>query len=103
MHRDGDVLDAGRRARLIEPVDTAQGTAPGNGNHHDAGGRALALERGDGPAERVTQDDLLERHARAEAQGPRAESSDGARGQLDEPGARVIDSQLPVNGPVGAG
>src|SRR5439155_1142528 len=101
VHRNGDVLDAGHRARLIEAFDALQDAAVRDGNHHDAGGGTLALQGRDGPAQSMAQDDLLERHARAEAQGPRAQPADGARGQLDEPGTRVVDAQLGVHGAVG--
>src|SRR3989338_8277760 len=96
---DGDVLDAGDGARGLEPADLFEDAAARDRDHHDARCGTLALERGDGPAQRVAQDDLLERHAGAEAQRARAQPPDGARGPLDEPRARLINTQLRVNGP----
>src|SRR5499425_1723255 len=100
MHRDGDVLDARHRARGLQPRHAFENPGAWNGDHHHPRRGACPLEGSHGPAEGMADDDLFEGHAGAEAEGARAQAADGARGQLDEPGTRFVDSELDVDRPV---
>src|SRR5258706_1115578 len=55
----------------LHPAHRVEPAAPGGRDHHDARSLMLALEPADVVAEHVPQDQLLERHAVAEAKGAR--------------------------------
>src|SRR5262245_64002209 len=76
MGRDGDLLDVRHRLGRAYTVHGAEVPGAGGRDHHDAGGAAIPVEGRDLPAEGVAEDQLLERHPRAEAQRPRAEPAD---------------------------
>src|SRR6266581_3995913 len=95
---DCDVLDARDAAGSRETADPAEHTGARDRDHHDTGGARLTPERADVPAEGVHQDDFLERQTGAEAEGARAQAADGAGGDLDEPGAAVVDAKLGMHG-----
>src|SRR5438132_323008 len=98
---DRDLLDAGHRLRRVLAAHRHEPPGARDRDHHDSSRPSLAVERVDLPAERVAQDQLLERHAGAEPEGTGAEAPDRAGGDLDDPGARVVHAELGVDGPLG--
>src|SRR5262249_53558132 len=74
MHRDGHVLDAVDRGRLVGATNRREPARARDRNHHDARGAPLALERFEGPAERMAEDQLLQAQPRPEGQGARAQA-----------------------------
>src|SRR5260370_24432227 len=82
VQRDRAVLDRRARAGRVEPAPLLEDPAARDRDHHHRGGGPLALERVHRPPQRAPQDQLLERHAGAEAQGPPAEAPDRARRDL---------------------
>src|SRR6266705_2124952 len=95
---EADVLDARDEAGGGDAGHAAQDTGAGDRDHHDPGRAGLALQLLDVAAEGAHQDDLLERQTGAEAEGARAQAADAAGGELDEPGAAVVEAQLGVHG-----
>ena len=100
MSGDRDLLDAGHGLRRVLTAHGHEPPGARDRDHHDASRASLAVERVDLPAERVAQDQLLERHAGAEPEGAGAEAADRACGDLDDPRARVVDAKLGVDGPL---
>ena len=69
--------------------------------HHHAGRRVFACDLVDGKTERVTEDQLLERDARAEPERARAQASDRPRRDFEHGDAITVDPEFGVDGPVG--
>ncbi len=62
---------------------------------------SLALMGRQGHARGVAEDQLLERDAGAESEGPAAQPADRAGGDLQDPGAAVVDPELGVDRALG--
>src|ERR1700682_2943509 len=81
---DDDVLDERDGPRLGEAAYFLEHAAPVDGKHEDSRGSSLAGGRVAAHAERVARDQLLERHAHAEAQRATEYPADAARRDLQD-------------------
>ena len=108
LRRDPDVVDVRHAARRLDAVDAAEDAAPRNRNHHHAGGAPARASSAGRFAERVAQQQLLERDraTRGFADSSAvartaARARTGRRSAAPPPRARtrrsVVDAALGVN------
>ena len=100
VRRDHDVLDPGHRPRRSEPRAPPRARRRAESGSSSRPTRRLPLDRRLRHAERVAQDELLERGAPAKPQRPPAETADRPRGDLERDGPRRRETQLGVDRPL---
>ncbi len=107
---DLHILDARHGPGRANALDAGQDACFGDGNHHHAARWRTSFRRSEpGQAARLAHDQLFQRQAgacasggapllEAKAQDAPAQAADRAPGDLQQPGALVVDAQFGVNG-----